>query len=427
MGSSGSKETSTRRFALLAPLAHRPFRLLFWGKVVSNLGDWLDILALLTLIVYRWDLGAFGWGAYLIALTLPYAVIGPFAGVWVDRLPRKTVMVACDLARAVVVLGLVWAPNLPAVLLFVTIQTVFSTFFGPAQQATIRATVPPEDLLTANSLSQLADNAARLIGPGIGGLVLVLVGLRGSFIADAATFLISAAFLLRLPRLARLPAPPTVRRRFWPEFRQGVHHIVRRRALLITVGCSVAASFFIRATDTIGAVVLKALGVTTGQLGPSFTLLGLGYVAGALALGQWGKGRTPILIMGLGVLELGSLMAMLGTAAIEGLSGGAVAIFAAFVSRFLLGFGFGALGVVYGTILQRETPDDLMGRVAATSEMLKTTIPLVAPLIVGGLAAWLGLGWAFAIPGGGLMIVGAVVILARDVPVGVTELPSSPQ
>src|SRR5215472_2131806 len=99
----------TARFALLAPLRHRPFRLLFVGQVISNLGDWLAILAL---SVYDWKGGPGAWGAYLMALTIPVALVGPFAGVWADRLPRRTVMLSCDLARAVIVSGLVWAPNI---------------------------------------------------------------------------------------------------------------------------------------------------------------------------------------------------------------------------------------------------------------------------------------------------------------------------
>jgi MFS family permease len=407
--------------ALIAPLAHRPFRALFAGKVVSNLGDWLDILALLTLILYRWNLGPLAWGAYLTAFTLPAAIVGPVAGVWVDRLPRRTVMIVCDLARAVIVLGLVWAPNLAAVLVLVTLKSTFSTFFNPAEQATIRSTVPHGDLIAANSLNKLSDNGARLLGPGLGGLVLAVGGLRGAFVADSASFFLSALILTRLPRIVSAPATPRERRRFWPEFRAGVNHIARRRALVMAVGSMVAAAFLIRATDTIGVVVLKDLGVTAGQLGLSFTCLGVGYVAGAIVVGQWGHKVSPLLLMGLAGLELGSLMAMMGVAVAQRMDGVGVDYFAAFVSRTLLGVGFATVGVTYGAIVQRETPSDLMGRVSATTEMLTTVVPLVAPFVVSLLAAWLGVGWAFAIAGGGLMIVGAVIVLGRGVPVGIPE------
>ncbi len=425
MSDTESGGSAPRKIALIAPLAHRPFRALFAGKVISNLGDWLDILALLTLILYRWNLGSLAWGAYLTAMALPYAIVGPVAGVWVDRLPRRTVMMVCDLARAVIVLGLVWAPNLAAVLVLVTLKSTFSTFFTPAEQATIRSTVPHGDLIAANSLNKLSDNGARLIGPGLGGLILAVGGLRGAFVADSVSFLLSALILTRLPRIAPAPTIAHEKRQFWPEFRAGVVHIKQRRALVMAVSSMIAATFLIRATDTVGVVVLKDLGVTAGELGLSFTFLGVGYVAGAIVVGQWGHKVSPLLVMGLTVLELGSLMAMLGLAVARQMSGGSVAFFAAFPSRLLLGVGFAAGGVAYGAIVQRETPSDLMGRVSATTEMLTTIVPLVAPFVISLLAAWLGVGRAFAIAGGGLMIVGAVVVLGRGVPVGVAEVTSN--
>ena len=98
------------RIAILKPLQHRPFRLLFAGQVISDLGDWLDILAVITLIAYRWDLGAGALAALSITLAIPWAFIAPVSGVWVDRWPRKTTMIASDLIRAVVVLGLIGPP-----------------------------------------------------------------------------------------------------------------------------------------------------------------------------------------------------------------------------------------------------------------------------------------------------------------------------
>ncbi|MBV9789250.1 MAG: MFS transporter, partial [Chloroflexi bacterium] len=86
-----------KRLTILAPLQQRPFRLLFSGQVISDLGDWLDTIALFTLIVYRWNMGASALATLSVALALPWAVIAPLAGVWADRWPRKTVMIGADL------------------------------------------------------------------------------------------------------------------------------------------------------------------------------------------------------------------------------------------------------------------------------------------------------------------------------------------
>ena len=408
------------RCIILAPLRHRPYRTLFTGQVISNIGDWLDILALITLLLYRWELGAGAWGGVLTALTLPYALIGPFAGVWVDRWNQRTVMVACDLARAGLALGLVWAPNLTVVLVFVTASSVFSTFHLPAQQAMIRQTMPDDDLMAANALGQLSDNGPRLIGPALGGLAVAVGGARFAFVLNAVTFLASAAILSRLPATGRSSTSSTSDstseegpRRFTDELRAGVHHIFKSRVLLTGVSGMVLAAILIRSTDTLGAIVLKALGVSEGMQGLSSTALGIGYVSGTLLVGQWGQRFPPLAILSGGTMLVGSMLAAIGCAAVLELSGAGVIVVVAFIARALLGAGFATMAVSYGFILQRETPAAMVGRVTATSRSLVAGLPLLAPLVATLLADWWGLGTAYTLFGLGMVVVGATVMLVR--------------
>src|SRR5207248_2382765 len=110
-----------------------------------------------------------------------------------------------DLARAAVVTCLIFAPSIWVLLPLVFLKTLFSTAFGPAQQATIRATVPEGDLLAANSLSQLATQVTKVAGPALGGLIVATWSPRAAFGIDAVTFLVSAAILTRLPALKLEP------------------------------------------------------------------------------------------------------------------------------------------------------------------------------------------------------------------------------
>jgi len=405
-------ERAATRLTILAPLRHRTYRLLFLGQVISNVGDWLTLLALITLVIYRWEMGASAWGGILTALTLPAALLGPVAGVWVDRWDQQKVMIACDLARAAIVLGLVWAPNLAVVLLLVAGISTCSTFFGPAQQATIRGTVPEEDLLAANALSELSDNGARLVGPALGGVLVIVVGAQGAFVVDALTFLASALVLSRL-RIERhaIDMPDAATRWFTQELRAGFQHIVRHRLLLVAVSSAVVAAVLIRATDTLGAIVLKELGVNEGLQGFSATALGVGYVVGALVAGQWGQRFAALRIMGVGRLFVGGIFVLLGAAVVANLSSVGVIVFAAFVGRALLGFGFAISTVAYGVILQQATPPEMMGRVIATTRALIAGLPLAAPLLATFLADSWSLGGAYAAFGVALIMVGGTVIL----------------
>ena len=175
------------KITLLVPLRNRNFRYLTAGEIVSDLGDWLDFLAIIALIVYRWGLGPTALAAFSVATVLPRVVLAPVAGVLADRLDRRTVMIAADLARVPVVLAMVFAPNLTTLLALVVLKGCFSTFFTPAWQATIRATVPEEDLLAANSLSQLSLQMTKVLGPALGGVLVAVSGPRAAFVADAVS------------------------------------------------------------------------------------------------------------------------------------------------------------------------------------------------------------------------------------------------
>jgi len=382
---------------------------------VSDLGDWLDFLALIALIVYRWDLGAPALAALSVTVALPRIAIGPFAGVWVDRWPRRTVMVVADLARAVIVLGLVLAPDLPTVLALVFAKGVFSTFFSPARQATIRQTVPQEDLLAASSLAQLSVQVGKVMGPVLGGILVAIAGPRAAFAVDSGTFLVSALFLIQLPSYSR-PAgdegegeeeEPSAG--VWNEFRAGLRYISHRASLGIAIGSMSAALFMIFIIDSIGVLALKELGATEALFGVAVGSIGLGTALGAVAIGQWGQRFAPVGLMGGGQIVSGAAVAVLGAAVILSLRGTGLEWVGIY---FLVGLSAAAVMVSYGYILQVETPPEMMGRVFASADGVQTVFQLAAPPLGAALAQAFGIGPVLAAAGIGLALIGALVVLA---------------
>lgn len=97
---------------MFAPLRQRNYGKIFLAQVLSDLGNWLDFIALNTLIVYVWDLGPEAVAALVITFALPWVLVGPIASVWIERVPKRMVMISSDLIRIAIVLGLYWAPNL---------------------------------------------------------------------------------------------------------------------------------------------------------------------------------------------------------------------------------------------------------------------------------------------------------------------------
>lgn len=399
--------------ALFAPLRHRAFRLLFGGQAISDLGDWLDYLALIALIVYHWELGPSAIAALSIAIALPFALVAPLTGVWADRLPRKTLMIVADLGRALVVFGLVFAPNLPSILVLVFIRGVFSTLFGPARQATIASLVPHDDLLAANSLSQLSFQLSKIIGPILGALLLGAVGPRSAFLVNTLTFLVSAAFIAQLPKSetsTKAEAEPQQgRTSFWREFREGLSFLLLRRSLFLAVASNTLAMFIIFTFDSMGVLALKELGVGEALFGFTIGSIGLGTAVGAIAIGQWGKQIHPFITMGLGQIAGGLVIALVGLGVALQARGSAAWL----IIYLLIGLSAAAVFVPYAYVVQVETPSELLGRVFATAGGIQNSLLLMGPPLGALLAERWGVGSVFIVAGLVLTLLGLVVFVLR--------------
>ncbi len=387
--------------------------MLWSGQIISDLGDWLDFLALIALIVYRWDLGASALAALSVTVAVPRIIVGPIAGVWVDRWPRRTVMVVADIARAVIVAGLVFAPDLIAVLVLVFFKGVFSAAFGPARQASVRSTVPDDDLLAASSLGSLSVQVGKVFGPVLGGILVATAGPRAAFAVDSATFLVSALLLAQLPLLQAEPRTQTDESEpsFWTELREGIGYIVHRAALTIAIGSMSAALFMIFIIDSIGVLALRQLGVTEALFGVAVASIGLGTALGALAVSQWGRRYSPFRIMGIGQLVSGLAVAALGGAVVLSVRGTGLEWVLIYM---ITGLSAAAVMVSYSYIIQIETPRELMGRVASSAEGVQTTFQLMAPPLGAALAQIYGVGVVFGAAGLALAIVGACVMLTSS-------------
>ena len=399
------------KLALLSPLRHRAFRFLFAGQVVSNLGDWLDSLAVVILVVYQWRLGAGELAALTLAWMVPGVVLGPLAGVYGDRWPKRPTMIACDLARAALVLGLVWAPSFPVVVGVQVAKASFSSLFGPSRQAAVRATLPDNDLLAANALGRFSTNATKVLGPALGGLLVAVIGPRPVFALDALSFLVSAMCLAQLPGLDG-PSPSDTQRAigFWNELRAGLSFIFASPLLRIAVLAIMAEMVIVEINDTLSVLAFRGLEMSEALVGLALGGSGLGNVLATLAIGQWGKAARPLAVMGWGMLVVGVLEAAIGSALVLGLRGNGTPWLPVLVG---IGAGFAAIWVPYAYILQRETPHALMVRVSASADGLANACGLVGPPLGAALATTVGLGPVFGGTGVALAMLGVTLWLAQ--------------
>ena len=219
---------------------NRDFRLMWLGQVVSQLGDWFDTIALFTLVLRLTGSGR-AVGLVLVARFLPSVVLGPLSGVFADRFNRRTLMIASDIGRALVVLGFLFVrrpEHVWLVYVLTVLQLGLSSFFEPARSAAIPSIVKERELVTANAISSVTWSAMLTLGAAFGGPVTAWFGTDAAFIIDSLTYVLSALLIasVRLPR-----RPPREKRRLTLSKALGVSdtleglRYVRRRPRVLAV------------------------------------------------------------------------------------------------------------------------------------------------------------------------------------------------
>jgi MFS family permease len=390
---------------IFKPLKLKSFRSLFGAQLFSDLGNWLDFIALQVIVAYHWGLDETAIASVIIVLGLPWVIIGPFASVFVDRLPKKAVMIVCLLLRIVFVGGLFYAPNLYILLLFVFLKGTVSALYDPARQSAIRMIVPDSMLPEAVTLSQLSVNTMKIAGPALGGGIIAVFGPKSPFLFEAAGFIAAIVFLLFLPSLTsfeesdkRMAEDYTVKTSYWKEFSEGIKHIFHTPLLRVSIILSSAAFFIIFLYDGLFIFIAKQIGFNEGNFGLLISAVGAGSVAGSLLLGHWtGWNRKPVHLMSSSAILSGTFIVAVGLGGLGFLNFPPLVWI---IGACLLGLLGAGESVPYGYVLQSETPKQMMGRVSAAAMSLQTFSMLIAPAAGALLAKQLGA--SFVMIGAGL-------------------------
>lgn len=412
---------------------NRSFTRLYLAQLISFGGDWFAQVALLGLVIELTGSAAAA-SLVLVLQMLPFFLASPVAGVLADRLDRRRLMVAADVARAVAALAflLVRDPSLLWVALLATATiSALSAFFEPTSSAALPNLVEEEDLPVANVLLGSAWGTMLAVGAAIGGVVAVVFGRDAAFLLDAASFALSAALIVRIrgsfggasagDRATSASAPsspaslstPTLNppRRAWSGiFAAQVEALAFARSSHAVAAFLLAKATFgvgngvILLLAVFGAVVFDAGDVGIGLL---FAARGLGALLGPfvarLAFGFDQRG----LVVGIGVAFFLFLGAYLALPMAPGL---AVACGLVFVGHL----GGGAQWTLSTTGLQRSTPDAIRGRIFSVDYGLVTLVGAISTIVAGVVAATYGPAaaiYSLAIPAS--LAAGAWVIWTR--------------
>jgi DHA3 family tetracycline resistance protein-like MFS transporter len=403
---------------LLAPLAHRDYRLLAGGMSVSLLGDGLFLVAL-AWQVYALSDAPTALASVGIAMTIPTIVCLLIGGAVSDRYDRRIVMLCADAVRA---LGLVALAILSVTghlrlweLMAVAVGYGAATaFFDPAADALVPELVPADDLAQANSLDQLIRPLAlRLAGPAAGGALVGALGVAWAFELDAASFMISGLTLLAMSPARRVP--PAVAdggvRSVGREVAAGLRYVRSHAWLWATlVSAAIAYLLFMGPTEVLLPFIVKnRLSDGAGALGLVFAAGGLGSLLCAIVIGQRGLPRRSLTFMYI-VWTLATL-----SIAGYGLASQLWGLMAASVAFNTLET---AGTIAWSTAKQRHVPTHLLGRVSSLDWLISIGLLPVSFAITGPVSAALGVRTTLI----GAGVLGAAVTFAALLVPGVRAL-----
>jgi MFS family permease len=420
--------------------SNRNFRRLWVGQLISELGSWFSFIAELG-VVRLYSGSPLVTTALLVARLLPFLLVAPVAGVFVDRRSRKRIMIWSDLLRAVVAIVFLAATWLGSAWIVVACSVLMSSltmFFEAAKNAAMPNLVAPRELLTANVLMFSTRFLQFTLGSALGGLTAAQFGYEVAFIVNSLSFVASAAFIALIPlhtmraglgvahaaglrpsitarerseagnETNRLPDPmsadaagavpiagseqpaePDGSGRFIEDLRGGLAYIWAtpfvRAVILVNVAWATGGGMTNILFDQMGGRVFAGASADRGDwvVAALFTAGGAGLFAGmmlARRAGIWvAHPRRAGRFIGWSLLAHGLLFAGGGLMPSLGL----IALFVG-ASRLLLGMEFG----VQETLMMRVLPDSYRGRVFTTDRSLELTMMALSTLIAGWLLTW---------------------------------------
>ncbi len=366
----------------------------YWtASAISDVGSQVTALALPLLGALT--LGATAWemGVLTAAGTAPILVVGLFAGVLVDRLRRRPVLIATDLARAALLLTIPLASVLGVLrieLLYVVafLAGALSLLFDVAHLAFLPSLVDRDHLVDGNAKLEVTAANAQVVGPGLGGALIGLMGAPFAVLIDALSFLVSG-WLIKRTRAREAPRTPAgARPGVWSEIHEGLRTVFAQPILRALMGCSATLNLFGRMFLAVYVLYLiRDLGLGPVGVGLVLATGGLGSLAGALVGGPATRrfGFGPVLIASALAFGLSGLLVPLAVLFPR------VAVGMVVASEFGQWMAILVYYVAAISVRQAMTRDRLMGRVNATIRFVAGGALPAGALLGGALGGVIGL------------------------------------
>jgi len=395
---------------------HRDFLKLWTGQSISEFGSQISQLAIPLLAAVSLHATAFQFSLLGVLGFLPFILFALPAGVWVDRLRRRQILIVGDAARALLLalIPILWATHILQMWHLLVLQFVigiFTVFFDVAYQSYLPALIEREHLVDGNSKLQLTVSVAQVAGPSVAGGLIAAITAPYAILADAVSFVVSTLFMVTMRHRETPPQhdDETPRPKMWPQVKEGLQWVAGHPWLRAIAACTGSSNFFSSLLFSIVVLyMVRTLHLSAFEIGFVFAVGSAGSILGALATGRLNKtlgvGRTIVLTAG--VFSVAGLAIPLAPKSFP--------LPLLMLAQAMFGFGSVTYNITQVSLRQAITPERLQGRMSAAMRWIVWgTIPL-GSLAGGAIATWWGLRTA--------LWVGAIGGLVPFLPVALTSV-----
>jgi MFS family permease len=366
---------------------HRDFVKLWTAETISVFGTQITLLALPLIAATTLNVTPFEFGLLNAIEFLPFILLSLPAGVWVDRMRRRPIMIVGDVVRAVALLSIPIAFALDALTIWQLYVVGFingcaTVFFDVAYQSYLPAIVERDQIIDGNSKLETSRSAAQIVGPGIAGFLVGAISAPFAILVDSVSFVVSALFLGVIRRSESKPERQVDEHGRGPsmrsEIRAGLGYVLGHRYLRYIAASTGISNFF---SQILFAVLLlflvRQLGFTPQLIGVAFSIGAVGFLVGAIFAGRIGTG------FGVGPAIVGSMLVSGLTAPLIAIAPPDLAFPFIAVGIFIGSLGGAVYNINQVSLRQAITPGPMQGRMNATMRFIVWgTIPIGA--IVGG-------------------------------------------
>lgn len=407
-------------------IRNRNFFFLWIGQIISQFGDRLNQMALIAFIFKRAPGSTFELAKLMSITILPVFLIGPIAGVYVDRWDRRRTMIVCDFIRAILVFLIPfyfmhWESMIP---LYFIVFLVFclSRFFVPAKMSIIPDLVKEDDLLMANSLVNTTGMIASALGFGIGGIIVEITGPKGGFYLDASTFLISAILIFFVSANIKFKVKPkevlmvgkeiveVIKKSMFEELTDAFNFLKKKQKIAIIVRILFLLWAALGSVYVVVIVFIQRVFPTiVKDLGLLAVCLGCGLFSGSLIYGKFGKYVSYLKAIFISLAFAGIILIGFTVTSYQFMSfevAGALA--------FVLGMSVSPIMIASNTMVHELTTNEMRGKVFSALEIVMHFAFLIFMVIASLIAEYAGQFVILIVAGAFIFIVGVIGTVKRE-------------